>query len=284
MRRFVDLHTHTIASDGSLAPRELVRLADAKKLAAIAITDHDTCDGIAEAKAAAMKFTKLRLVSGVEVSAMFPKGTLHLLGLGIDEKNSRLGGLLKNLCDARNHRNPKIIALLQSLGCDINMDDVLAVAGSGKIVGRLHIAEALRRKGCVRSTKEAFDRYVGKGAPAFVDKERLSPADAIAAIRSAGGVAVLAHPPQLNYDNSAQLERILRELIRHGLDGIEVYHNDNSPQQTRLYLDMAKRFSLSVAGGSDFHGSAKTDVLLGRPKVPIVAITGRLAELVSDHP
>ncbi len=279
MRRFVDLHTHTTASDGSVAPRKLVQLADAKKLAVVAITDHDTCDGIPEAKDAAAEFPKLRLIAGVEVSAMFPKGTLHILGLGIDDKNTRLAGLMKNLRDARNHRNPKIIALLQSLGCDISMDDVLAVAG-GEIIGRLHIAETLRRKGCVRSTAEAFERYVGKGAPAFVDKERVSPADAIAAIRSAGGVAALAHPPQLLYENRAQLERILRELIRYGLDGIEAYHSDHSPQQTRLYLDLAKRFKLSVAGGSDFHGLAKTGVLLGRPKVPLAAITGRLAELM----
>ncbi len=281
MRRFVDLHTHTTASDGSLAPRELVRLADAKKLAAVAITDHDTCDGIAEAKAAAMEFPNLQLITGVEVSAMFPRGTLHILGLGIDETNSSLIELMQNLCDSRNHRNPKIIALLRSLGCDISMDDVLAVSGGGKITGRLHIAETLRRKGYVRSTKEAFDRYVGVDAPAFVDKERLSPTDAIAAIRSAGGVAVLAHPPQLAYENRAQLERVLRELIRYGLDGIEVYHSDHSPQQTRLYLELARRFNLSVAGGSDFHGSAKSGVLLGRPKVPLTAITGKLVKFVN---
>ena len=280
MRRFVDLHTHSTASDGSSAPGQLVCLAEAKRLAAVALTDHDTTDGLAEARAAAESFPALRFIPGIEVSAEFPTGVLHILALGIDDSSAPLREMVQRLQAARQQRNPKIIAKLQAMGMDISMADVLAVAGrrsGGGIVSRVHVAETLRRKKYVRTAGEAFEKLIGSGAPAFVDKERLSPREAIAAIRQAGGVAALAHPPQLRYTNRAQLERIVRSCMHAGLNGIEVYHTDHSAQQTRLYLDLARRYGLCAVGGSDFHGAAKPEARLGRPRVPVAAITGELA-------
>ena len=278
MRRFVDLHTHSVASDGSLPPEEIVRLAEAKRLAAVALTDHDTVAGLGPARKAASEFPSLQFVAGVEISARFPTGTMHIMGLGIDESSPELRETLERLRAARNQRNPKLVARLQRLKLEITMDDVLAVAKDvrggrgGQIVGRMHIAETLRRKGYVKSAKEAFAKYIGLGCPAYVDKERLSPRQAIAAIRAAGGVAILAHPVHLNCRNRAELERVMRELIAAGLEGIEVYHTDHTVDQTRLYLELACRYHLLVTGGSDFHGAAKPEAMLGRPRVPMASL------------
>ncbi len=282
MRRFIDLHTHSSASDGSVSPEDLPALADRKRLAAVALTDHDTTDGLAAARAAASQYPDLCFVAGVEVSARPPSGTLHILGLGIDEASAALVKLVEYLRGARTRRNPKIVALCRQLGLKISMDDVLAAAAAcgspQEVISRVHIADALLRNGCVRSTQEAFDKYLARGKPAYVERERLSPSDTIAAIRSAGGLAVLAHPVQLEYDNLAQLERIVRGLIDHGLEGIEAYHSNHTDRQVRQYLDLAKRFSLAVTGGSDFHGPVKAGVFLGIPRVPISVIEERFAE------
>jgi predicted metal-dependent phosphoesterase TrpH len=282
-RRFVDLHTHSVASDGALTPAALVQLADAVNLAAVALTDHDTTGGIAEARAAAAKCPNLKFLPGVELSARYSPGTMHILGLGVDENNPSLRRTMEYLVSARNERNPMIVKRLRELGVGMDMDDVLAVAGerpAGGVLGRLHIAEAMRRKGFVRTTHEAFQKYLSAGRPAFIDKERLAPSQAIAAIRDAGGAAVLAHPVQLRYENYAQLQRVLHDLKDSGLDGIEAYHSDHSPEQTRLFLDYARKMGLCVSGGSDFHGDAKPDVRIARPRVPLAAMTGKLAQLL----
>jgi hypothetical protein len=276
MRRFVDLHTHTTASDGTLTPRALVALADRAQLAAVAVTDHDTVDGLAEAQAAARRYEALRLVPGIEVSAAPPSGTLHLLGLGIDAAApsvSRLGEFMRG---SRAERNPRIVARLQALGVAIDMDDVrgaaAAIGAAGQVISRLHVAEALRRGGHVRTTKEAFERYLGRGAAAYVERRRPPAAEAIAAIHEAGGLAVLAHPVQLACDNRAQLERIVRDLAAAGLDAVEAYHSDHTPEQTRSCLDLAERLHLAVSGGSDFHGQPKPGAKVGRPRVPVAAL------------
>lgn len=286
MRRFVDFHTHSTFSDGQLTPAELVRHAESHRLAAIALTDHDTTDGITEARASAREFPSLQFVAGLEVSAKYDGGTLHILGLGIDEGNAQLQSTLKKLREARDERNPKIIAALRNLGIDITMEEVKATAAAfdpqhtHKVVGRMHIALTLCRKRIVKNTEEAFRRYIGHSAPAFVDKEKMMPAEAIEAIRAAGGVAALAHPPQLNCENYAQLERVLRSLVRAGLNGLEVYHSEHSPEQTRHYLDLAKKHKLAVTGGSDFHGKSKQNVYLGSPRVPMASLTGELGRML----
>ena len=350
MRRLVDLHAHSNASDGMLPPRELIALADRKRLAAVALTDHDTVAGLAEAADEARAHGDLRFVPGIEVSARFTGGTMHILGLGFRADAPALTALIAQLRAARDDRNPKIVARLQALGYPIDMDDVLAVAARGegggegggegvppsrvagilpapvpwfaassaattfgrekpirrerriasdssvvaansaanhgtlalsaRTIGRVHIAEALRRKRLVGSIAEAFDRLIGLGRPAYVDKERLSPAQVVAVLAESGGAAVLAHPPQLNYGNLAQLERVVRGLVPHGLAAIEAYHTDNSDFQTREYLRLAKRLGIGVTGGSDFHGDAKPNARLGRPAVPLSMIEGRLREIL----
>ena len=258
-----------------------MQLAESRQLAAVALTDHDTTAGLAEAAGQAEKYPNLRFIPGVELSAKFSGGTLHILGLGIDPASKPLAKLLERLLSDRKDRNPKMADLLVQLGVDVTIEDARAVAGDGtKFIGRLHFAEAMRRKGYVKTIAEAFKKYIGPGCPAYVDKERTSSREIIAGIRKAGGVAVLAHPPQLNYQNSAQLRRILEELVSGGLGGIEAYHNNNSPQQTRDYLTLARRYGLTVAGGSDFHGLARPDAKLGYPRVPLAAISGDLAEMI----
>jgi len=277
MRNFVDLHAHTTASDGDCPPAELVSLAERKHLAVLAVTDHDITDGVAEAAEVAAALP-LRFVAGVEISAEFPAGTMHILGLGIDPASGDLQETLSALMEARNRRNPKMVAKLAAMGVDISMNELRALAG-GQLVSRLHMATLLHKKGHAANVSDAFSRYIGAGAPAYVDKERLTPAVAIERIHAAGGVAILAHPTQLKYNNNAHLETIVRSLVARGLDGIEVYHPDHTLDQTRHYLDLARMLSLLVAGGSDFHGAAKPHVRLGRPPVPLAAVEQLLARI-----
>ncbi len=287
MRRFVDLHTHSSRSDGDLPAADLVRLADAKRLAAVALTDHDTVAGLDEARQAA-ETLEVRFVPGIEMSAVFSGGMLHIIGLGIDPNNGNLRETTRMLRQARNKRNPQMVAKLRELGMNISMDELVALASHGNspdadsvTVGRLHMAKLLRMKGCVRSEADAFDRYISAGRPAYVDKERLSAREVIDAVHSAGGVAILAHPAELNCTNDAMLNRVVKSLIRDGLDGIEAYHSSHSDRKVRTYLNLARRLRLMVSGGSDFHGSAKSGVKLGRPRVPVEAVEQILAEITT---
>jgi hypothetical protein len=286
-RRFVDLHAHSTASDGSTPPAEVVARAERDRLYAVALTDHDTTAGLAEAAEAARPL-KVRFVPGVEVSARRPslsgrgdQGSVHVVGLGVNADAPELVDLLERLRDARAQRNPRMIRRLRGLGFDVTMEELREVAGkeASQVLGRLHMAELLRRKGYVRDKDEAFARYLREGRPAYVDKERIEPADAIAAIGAAGGVAVLAHPGLLGAENDAQLERYVGGLAEAGLEAVEVYHSEHSPEQTRRYLDMARRLGLLVSGGSDYHGTGKPGVHLGRPAVPRAAVEQLLARL-----
>jgi len=286
MRRFVDLHTHSTASDGAVSPAELVAAADRCNLAALALTDHDTVAGLAAARAAADAASELQFICGIEISIHFTGGTMHILGLGIDPGDEALVALTHRLQRARDERNPKIVRKLRAADIDISDDDVAAVAHQMRagqdsaVTSRVHIAETLRRMGHAGSIPDAFERYLGRGGAAYVDKDRPVPSEAIAAIRAAGGLAVLAHPSHLNCANRAQLERVVRDLMRWGLGGIEAFHSDHSPLQTRQVMDLARRVGLGVSGGSDFHGPSKADVRLGHPRVPLAALTGPVAELV----
>jgi hypothetical protein len=260
--KYVDLHCHSTASDGTLKPAEVVRLAVARELSALALTDHDTIGGVAEAAEEAAKLG-IDFLPGIEISAEYPQpGTMHLLGYGIDPQSDVLRDLTKTLLAGRDNRNPKIIAKLQQLGVSITMPEVEAEAG-GKVIGRPHIAAILMRKGYVNSIKHAFEKYLAPGGAAYFDKERLSPADAISLIRQSGGLPVLAHPIQLRYQNDAQLEREVKDLVDLGLAGIEVIHSDHGAQLIEKYTALADRYGLLKTGGSDFHGSNKTRITLG---------------------
>lgn len=283
MRRFVDFHTHSNASDGAMGPAEVVREADRLGLSAVALTDHDTTAGLADARSAARELAQLEFVPGVELSARYAPGVMHILGYQIDETSSELDAFLGRFRENRRQRNPQILAKLQQAGVDVTMDDVMEVArsrgstGPEPVIGRLHIAEAIRRKGYVKLAQEAYTRYIGKGCVGFVDKEYRSPREVIEAIHAAGGLACLAHPYQLKCRNRQELKTVVKDLVDVGLDGIEVYHSGHSAVQVRLYLDLARAMGLGVVGGSDFHGSTKPHVTMGVPKVPIEAIEGEFA-------
>ncbi len=273
----VDLHTHSTASDGTLTPTQLVQAAVRSGLVGLALTDHDTGNGLIEARAAA-DANKLRFVPGIEISAEFPQpGTMHILGHFIDPLSPALHDMSRILLEGRNQRNPKIVARLNELGCPITLEQVITIARAGVpqgepfVVGRPHIARALLDAGCVKSMKEAFDQYLGTTGKAYFDKERLTPKQAIECIHKAGGLATLAHPVQLRLSNHAELQTVISKLKDIGLDGIEVWHSDHGPHDSKLLLEFARRYDLACTGGSDFHGGNKPDVQLvsGRNNVSV---------------
>jgi 3',5'-nucleoside bisphosphate phosphatase len=254
----IDLHSHTTHSDGSATPTELISHAAAKRARAIAVTDHDTVSGLSEARAAANHFG-IELVPGVEISAEYSPGTMHILGYFIDDASAELVEKLDDLKRAREERNPRIASALQELGLDITYDEVAQLAGN-LVVGRPHFARVLLNKGYVSSIQDAFDRFLKKGAPAYVEKARLSPADSIALIHNAGGAAVLAHPYQLKLPTETEVEHMIGELAGLGLDGVEAVYSRHSISQRARYSEIAASHGLVVTGGSDYHGTYKPDI------------------------
>jgi 3',5'-nucleoside bisphosphate phosphatase len=258
----IDLHTHSTASDGTFPPREVVRLAQERGLKALALTDHDTIDGLQEAVAAGQEFG-LEVIHGVEISAQYLQGSMHILGYFLNYDNELLAQRLAVLKQARKDRNPQIIAKLNKLGIPLTMEQVEAISGGGQ-VGRPHIARALYQGGYVRSLQEAFDVYLGNHGLAYVSKFRFPPEEAIAMIRDVQGVPVLAHPFTLGLHTSETLRPLLEELMALGLAGLECYYPEHSPVQEALYLSLARDLGLLITGGSDFHGDNKPEVSLGR--------------------
>jgi predicted metal-dependent phosphoesterase TrpH len=259
---FVDLHTHSNSSDGTLPPQAVVRLAKERGLAAFALTDHDTIDGLAAAVAAGKEF-EVEVIPGVEISARHVNGSMHILGYFLDYESEDLAWRLAVLKQARKDRNPQIVAKLNKLGIPITMEQVEVISGGGQI-GRPHIAQALFQGGFVRSLQEAFDIYLGNNGRAYVSKFRFPPEEAIAMIRDASGIAVLAHPFTLGLHTFAALKPLLQELMDLGLAGLECYYPEHSPDQEALYLSLARNLGLLITGGSDFHGDNKPEVSLGR--------------------
>jgi len=259
--KLIDLHTHSTASDGSYSPAEVVRLAKEGGLAAMALTDHDTVDGLPEAMAAGEEFG-VEVIPGVEISAQFPGGTMHILGLFVEYHNGRLDQRLAVLKQARIDRNPRIIAKLNALGIPITMARVDRISGGGQ-VGRPHIARALMEAGYVQDLQEAFDKYLGWHRPAYVSKFRFPPDQALAMIREAQGIPVLAHPFTLGLGSASALKNLVIELKGLGLAGLEVYYSEHTPEQEALYLKLARELDLQISGGSDFHGLNKPEITLG---------------------
>jgi predicted metal-dependent phosphoesterase TrpH len=258
---YVDLHIHSTASDGSLSPSQIIQAAKKAGLRAISITDHDTMEGTIEALDCP-DLAPLEVISGIEMSANFPSGGMHILGYLFETNNVSLRQTLKIVQKARAERNAKIIQKLQNLGIDIQYSDVLAVAGSGQ-VGRPHFAQALVLKSAVRNVDEAFNKFLKKGRPAYTSRYRLEPAEAIEVITMAGGVPVLAHPSSLGARREEKLDSILGDLKSAGLKGIEVYYPDHDPEQEATYKRLALRNDLVVTGGTDFHGSTKPHIHMG---------------------
>jgi predicted metal-dependent phosphoesterase TrpH len=256
----VDLHVHSTASDGSFPPAAVVRLAREGGLRAIALTDHDTIDGIDEALRAGRELG-VEVIPGVEISAAFGGESMHILGYFLDYRSGRLDERLAVLKQARASRNPKIIAKLNARGIPITMAQVARLSGGGQ-VGRPHIARALFDGGFVRTIQEAFDIYLRHGGLAYVAKFRFQPEEALDMIREARGVPVLAHPFTLGVAPGV-LENLLKELQAQGLAGIEVFYADHTPDQEAFYLKLSRELGLLITGGSDFHGLNKPEVSLG---------------------
>ena len=256
----VDLHMHTTHSDGTYLPRDLVRYAQTKGLSCISVTDHDTMSSFEECAEEASKLG-IELIPGIEVSAQFEPGTLHILGFFLDRNHPRLKMALEEIQKARRERNPEIIKRLNQLGVKVTLEEVKAESG-GKQIGRPHFAKVLVKKGIVKSMEEAFQKYLSKGKPAYIDKRRLSSREAIQRIREAGGIASIAHPKQMKLEE-AELTKELARLVEEGLGGIEAYNSCQDRNEAELYRRLAKRFNLFVTGGSDFHGANKPDVDLG---------------------
>jgi predicted metal-dependent phosphoesterase TrpH len=286
----IDLHIHSTASDGTLTPAQIVTRASRLGLAAIALTDHDTVAGVSQILQRIP--ANIRFLSGVELSTAPPRefpcqGSLHLLGYGFRHDDPGLHRELRKLQSARRDRNPQIIARLQSLGIEISVDE-LETAGDARQTGRPHIARLLMEKGLVASFDEAFDRYIGNGRPAYMDKYRIDIDRAIALIRSAGGVAVLAHPALIAPRHPWQLEDLITALKARGLEGVEAYYPEHSEAQTRRLLDLARRHDMLATGGTDFHGTIKPGVELGcadgRFEVPYQVYQELAARLETRRP
>lgn len=256
----IDLHLHTTHSDGSLRPAEVLALAQKAGVTALAITDHDIVDGLPEAIDAGTRIG-IEVIPGVEISSFDGKSELHILGYCMDWRDETLQKRLTLLRASRHRRNPLIIERLQALGLELTYDEVRSLAGT-ESVGRPHIARLLVEKGYVTSAKEAFDRYLAEGRPGYVARELPTPAEAIAWIRDAQGIAVLAHPTWVK-ESADTLPSFVRSLKNDGLGGIEVHYSTHTKQQTARFLELTKQFGLLVTGGSDFHGLTKPDIEVG---------------------
>ncbi|NWF93307.1 MAG: PHP domain-containing protein [Syntrophaceae bacterium] len=266
---YVDLHLHTTASDGVMSPSEIVRYAKARGLRAIAITDHDTIEGLEEGLSEGEKIG-FEVIPGIEISAEHSPGSMHLLGFFIDIHHPLLNEKLDYLQKARAQRNPRIVEKLNQLGIDLTYQDVLKASGGGQ-VGRPHFAQVLLEKNYVRTFQEAFDRFLKKGAPAYVDKFRFEPKEAIHFINEAKGIAVLAHPNTLDMDGYSELEGLVIRLVEEGLKGIEVYYPEHSALEVAQYKALAERYGLVITGGTDYHGIEKNglDIGVGRGEMKL---------------
>jgi predicted metal-dependent phosphoesterase TrpH len=269
---YVDLHMHSTASDGSRAPADVVRAARKANLVAIALTDHDSVAGLAEAEAMGAELG-VRIVKGVELSAVEGETETHLLGLHLRDTGVLERGLAE-LAQMRTRRGQTIVERLNELGVAVSFDSVLAQVGTG-VLGRPHVARALIAEGWATDARDAFDRYLGAGRPAYVAKEQLSMPDAIAMIHAAGGLAVLAHPGA-----GGTRERIeaLRAL---GLDGIEVKHPSHSSGDTTRLRGLCEQFDLVPSGGSDWHGAAEGPRTIGMMQVPAEWLARQDAQLAA---
>jgi 3',5'-nucleoside bisphosphate phosphatase len=256
----IDLHTHSTASDGSDPPERIPELAAANGCQAVALTDHDRMDGVEQAAKRAAE-VGVELVPGCEISCEVPKGTMHVL-IYFVESGTALEDELVRLQEARDARNARMFTRLsEELGLPITPEEVEAEAG-GKGIGRPHVAAVLLRKGVVASIQEAFDRYLAKGQPGYVEKERLYPNQAIRLAKEANAVPVLAHPLSLGLE-PGELDRTFAELAELGLAGAEAIYGRYTPEERAGVAALAEQHGLIVSGGSDYHGTYKPDLQVG---------------------
>ena len=261
----IDLHVHSNHSDGTCSPEELVSLAQASDVSVFALTDHDTVSGVRKAKDAAAQSAssgpEVTVISGVEISAAYKKKDIHILGLFVDETNPVLLAALEEAVTARDLRNEHMVERFRSLGIPLTLED-LRLMNPDTVITRAHFATYLIKHGHVKTSQEAFSRYLGYDAPCFVPREYMQPERAVSLILQAGGLPVLAHPLLYKLP-PAELEALLKRLSEAGLKGLEVYYSSNSGFDEQVCFGLANRFGLLMTGGTDFHGANKPNLFLG---------------------
>lgn len=270
----IDLHIHTTASDGLLTPKEVIYWAHKKNLRAIAITDHDTINGIEEALIVGQQYN-VEVVPGIEINTNLNALEIHILGYYINYTDSGLQDWLYEIRNARYHRARKMISKLNKLGIMITMDEVVNIADKATI-GRPHIARVLVNHHYVKDKKEAFEKYIGKNKPAFVERYKITPVEAIRTILDNGGIPVLAHPGLINSNSTITL---IKELVDVGLQGIETIHTKHSKNAQRHFYNIAKQYHLLVTGGSDCHG----DLYAGEPILGSLDIDEKYLDLLKTQ-
>lgn len=277
----VDLHSHTTASDGTLTPRELARLAARHGVRVLALTDHDSTGGVREAMDEARRLAPLEIVPGLEINCDVPGAEIHVLGYCVDWETPWFQEFLAAQREERRQRVYRIAARLAELGMPIEPDAVFALVKEGS-AGRPHIAQAMVDRGYVKSVREAFDRYLSANGPANVPRRRLTPVEAVRIIRRARGVPVLAHPGLANRDE------LIPELVDAGLLGIEAFYPEHSSSQITTYRELCARLGLIATGGSDFHGprvgGARHPGAQPVPESAWEALRGRLAVAAAEAP
>ncbi len=262
----VDLHIHSNASDGKFSPEAIVNMAAELGLKYISLTDHDSVAGVPAALEAARAFPELTFIPGVEISTEVPEGEVHILGYFIDFADKEFRQALERFRDSRQGRAQGMIAKLGKLGMDIDWARVQELAGDGSI-GRPHIARAMQEKGYITTFEEAFDKYIGHGGPAYVERDKMTPAEAVALVLRARGLPVLAHPFTVTAP-----ETLVKKLKINGLVGLEAYYKDASRENVKTMLRLAEKYGLITTGGSDYHGIGNsTEVSLGGVAVPLQA-------------
>jgi predicted metal-dependent phosphoesterase TrpH len=259
--RYADLHVHTSYSDSTFSPEQVVSCAKENNLAAIAICDHDSVNGIGPCETLASK-VDIEIIPGIEMSAEKVDAEIHILGYFIDWKQEWFRKKLKQIQESRIERVYKIIAKLKTFNIMIEAEEVFRLAGNNASVGRLHIAQVMLNTGAAKSMKEIFEKYIGFLKPCYVPYTKFSPEEAIQIVLKVGGVPVLAHPDLMGHDE------YIDEFVGYGLRGIEVYHTDHKPHIAKRYEEIAKRLNLVMTGGSDCHGLGKGRILMGTVKVP----------------
>lgn len=261
--QYIDLHVHSNASDGTLTPTEVVKLAADSGLAAIALTDHDTVDGVAEAMIAGEEYG-VEVIPGIELSADYKGSDLHILGLGVDIHNEDFLRKVAVCRDSRDNRNLKMVKKMNEQGFPVTWEEMVRRFGDYSIT-RAHFAKYLMDEGYVADKNEAFAKYLDPGKPCYVSREKVTPIEAIEMILGAGGHPVLAHP-MLYKMPLDRLESVIVMLKDHGLQGIEAVYSLNRPEDDAFLAKLAKRHQLYITGGSDFHGAIKPDIALGTGK------------------
>ena len=268
----IDLHIHSNASDGRLSPAEIISRSAARGLAVVAITDHDTVEGIAPALEAVRAFASLRVIPGVELSTDIPAGEAHVLGYFIDCADQWLRADLERMRDSRRERAREMVARLADLGLCIQWERVLQIAG-GATVGRPHVAQAMIERGYVQSFQDAFTRYIGRDGPAYVERDKMTPVQAVELILRARGLPVLAHPLTV-----PDPEAMVIELKAAGLVGIEAYYAGYTTEEINGLLSLADRHGLITTGGSDYHGlDENAETIIGGIDVPMESVEQLMA-------